>query len=94
MYVVVYSLAILCCVSGLWLEAAELIWASLVGYYALPQPDKKVTDTATILSSKLPHYDLGNMHILTLSSSLALHVCIFDRALEPLLAYWPTYWCL
>ncbi|CAJ1086629.1 alpha-protein kinase 1 [Xyrichtys novacula] len=26
---------------GLWLEAAELIWASLVGYYALPQPDKK-----------------------------------------------------
>lgn len=30
-------------VSGLWLEAAELIWASLVGYYALPQPDKKVT---------------------------------------------------
>lgn len=27
---------------GLWLEAAELIWASLVGFYALPQPDKKV----------------------------------------------------
>ncbi|XP_029311209.1 LOW QUALITY PROTEIN: alpha-protein kinase 1, partial [Cottoperca gobio] len=26
---------------GLWLEAAELIWASVVGYYALPQPDKK-----------------------------------------------------
>ncbi|XP_071781062.2 alpha-protein kinase 1 [Centroberyx gerrardi] len=26
---------------GLWLGAAELIWASLVGYYALPQPDKK-----------------------------------------------------
>lgn len=28
--------------SGLWLQAAELIWASLVGYFALPQPDKKV----------------------------------------------------
>ncbi|KAJ0056058.1 hypothetical protein NL108_018331, partial [Boleophthalmus pectinirostris] len=26
---------------GLWLEAAELIWASVVGYYALPKPDKK-----------------------------------------------------
>ncbi|KAM3857840.1 LOW QUALITY PROTEIN: alpha-protein kinase 1 [Diretmus argenteus] len=26
---------------GLWLEAAQLIWASLIGYYALPQPDKK-----------------------------------------------------
>lgn len=29
-------------VSGLWLEAAQLIWASLVGFYSLPQPDKKV----------------------------------------------------
>ncbi|XP_053336110.1 alpha-protein kinase 1 [Clarias gariepinus] len=26
---------------GLWLEAAELIWASLVGFYVLPLPDKK-----------------------------------------------------
>lgn len=32
--------------SGLWLEAAELIWASLVGYYALPQPDKKGIGTS------------------------------------------------
>ncbi|XP_030018307.1 alpha-protein kinase 1-like [Sphaeramia orbicularis] len=31
---------------GLWLEAAELIWASLVGYYALPQPDKKGIGTS------------------------------------------------
>lgn len=38
--------------SGLWLEAAELIWASLVGYYALPQPDKKVTFTAILLLSQ------------------------------------------
>ncbi|XP_018599871.1 alpha-protein kinase 1 [Scleropages formosus] len=26
---------------GLWREAAELMWASLVGFFALPQPDKK-----------------------------------------------------
>ncbi|KAL6118823.1 alpk1 [Pungitius sinensis] len=31
---------------GLWREAAELIWASLVGYYALPQPDKKGIGTS------------------------------------------------
>ncbi|CAB1345069.1 unnamed protein product [Coregonus sp. 'balchen'] len=31
---------------GLWLEAAELIWTSLVGYYALPQPDKKGIGTS------------------------------------------------
>ncbi|KAL0970408.1 hypothetical protein UPYG_G00241600 [Umbra pygmaea] len=31
---------------GLWLEAAELICASLVGYYALPQPDKKGIGTS------------------------------------------------
>lgn len=26
----------------MWYEAAELIWASVVGYFKLPQPDKKV----------------------------------------------------
>ncbi|XP_074084796.1 alpha-protein kinase 1 isoform X2 [Macrotis lagotis] len=26
---------------GMWYEAAELIWASIVGYLELPQPDKK-----------------------------------------------------
>ncbi|KFP88512.1 Alpha-protein kinase 1, partial [Acanthisitta chloris] len=26
---------------GMWYEAAELIWASVVGYFQLPQPDKK-----------------------------------------------------
>ncbi|XP_053715662.1 alpha-protein kinase 1 [Synchiropus splendidus] len=31
---------------GLWLEAAELIWASLIGYYSLPQPDKKGIGTS------------------------------------------------
>ncbi|XP_073692635.1 alpha-protein kinase 1 [Garra rufa] len=59
---------------GLWLEAAELIWASLIGFYALPQPDKKGIGTslgllANILTSmndrdfaalqKKPHIDLS-----------------------------------
>ncbi|XP_039566444.1 alpha-protein kinase 1 isoform X1 [Passer montanus] len=26
---------------GMWYEAAELVWASVVGYFQLPQPDKK-----------------------------------------------------
>uniref|UniRef100_A0ACB8E8L4 Uncharacterized protein n=1 Tax=Sphaerodactylus townsendi TaxID=933632 RepID=A0ACB8E8L4_9SAUR len=26
---------------GMWYEAAELIWASIVGFFTLPQPDKK-----------------------------------------------------
>ncbi|XP_034628018.1 alpha-protein kinase 1 isoform X1 [Trachemys scripta elegans] len=26
---------------GMWYEAAELVWASIVGYFKLPQPDKK-----------------------------------------------------
>ncbi|XP_030803644.1 alpha-protein kinase 1 [Camarhynchus parvulus] len=26
---------------GMWYEAAELVWASIVGYFQLPQPDKK-----------------------------------------------------
>lgn len=49
-----WLVAILCSVSGLWLEAAELIWASLVGYYALPQPDKKVAQaTISIITAAL-----------------------------------------
>ncbi|CAL8241440.1 unnamed protein product [Merluccius merluccius] len=31
---------------GLWLEAAELIWASLIGYFALPKPDTKGIGTS------------------------------------------------
>ncbi|XP_068951453.1 alpha-protein kinase 1 isoform X2 [Petaurus breviceps papuanus] len=27
--------------TGMWYEAAELIWASIIGYLELPQPDKK-----------------------------------------------------
>lgn len=35
-YVSFLPISELCSVSGLWLEAAELIWNSLVSYYALP----------------------------------------------------------
>ncbi|NXS95977.1 ALPK1 kinase, partial [Jacana jacana] len=31
---------------GMWYEAAELIWASVVGYFKLPQPDKKGVATS------------------------------------------------
>ncbi|XP_051866447.1 alpha-protein kinase 1 isoform X2 [Pristis pectinata] len=31
---------------GLWYEAAELIWASILGFYELPQPDKKGISTS------------------------------------------------
>uniref|UniRef100_A0A4W4GIC1 Alpha-type protein kinase domain-containing protein n=1 Tax=Electrophorus electricus TaxID=8005 RepID=A0A4W4GIC1_ELEEL len=31
---------------GLWLESAELIWASLVGFHVLPLPDKKGIGTS------------------------------------------------
>ncbi|XP_026879453.2 alpha-protein kinase 1 [Electrophorus electricus] len=59
---------------GLWLESAELIWASLVGFHVLPLPDKKGIGTslgllASVLISmnnkefttfqKRPHINLG-----------------------------------
>ncbi|XP_008565450.1 PREDICTED: alpha-protein kinase 1 [Galeopterus variegatus] len=31
---------------GMWYEAAELIWASIIGYLTLPQPDKKGLSTS------------------------------------------------
>ncbi|XP_059780204.1 alpha-protein kinase 1 isoform X3 [Balaenoptera ricei] len=31
---------------GMWYEAAELIWASIIGYLTLPQPDKKGISTS------------------------------------------------
>ncbi|XP_008831936.1 alpha-protein kinase 1 isoform X2 [Nannospalax galili] len=31
---------------GMWCEAAELIWASVIGYLTLPQPDKKGISTS------------------------------------------------
>ncbi|CDQ97561.1 unnamed protein product [Oncorhynchus mykiss] len=48
---------------GLWLEAAELIWTSLVGYYALPQPDKKGIGTSLgILANILVSMNDGDFH--------------------------------
>ncbi|XP_061275360.1 alpha-protein kinase 1 isoform X4 [Bos javanicus] len=32
--------------AGMWYEAAELIWASIMGYLTLPQPDKKGISTS------------------------------------------------
>uniref|UniRef100_E1B7M4 Alpha kinase 1 n=1 Tax=Bos taurus TaxID=9913 RepID=E1B7M4_BOVIN len=32
--------------TGMWYEAAELIWASIMGYLTLPQPDKKGISTS------------------------------------------------
>ncbi|XP_034146729.1 alpha-protein kinase 1 isoform X1 [Esox lucius] len=49
---------------GLWLEAAELIWASLVGYYALPQPDKKGIGTSLgILANILVSMNDQDFHV-------------------------------
>lgn len=69
---------------GLWLEAAELIWASVVGYYALPQPDKKVILKAS--------HKARVRHVQCCSCLICIAVC-FDRASERLLGYWRTYWC-
>lgn len=37
-----WTFVYVCCILGMWYEAAELIWASILGYFTLPQPDKKV----------------------------------------------------
>ncbi|KAI7814667.1 putative alpha-protein kinase 1, partial [Triplophysa rosa] len=38
---------------GLWIDAFELIWASLVGFYTLPQPDKKGIGTSLGLLAQI-----------------------------------------
>lgn len=38
---------------GLWIDASELIWASLVGFYALPRPDKKGIGTSLGLLAQI-----------------------------------------
>ncbi|XP_041925579.1 alpha-protein kinase 1 [Alosa sapidissima] len=48
---------------GLWFESAELICASLVGFYALPQPDKKGIGTSLgILANILVSMDDKDFH--------------------------------
>ncbi|XP_017277538.2 alpha-protein kinase 1 isoform X2 [Kryptolebias marmoratus] len=49
---------------GLWLQAAELIWASLVGFYSLPQPDKKGIGTSLcLLANILVSMDDEDFHV-------------------------------
>ncbi|XP_048883591.1 alpha-protein kinase 1 isoform X2 [Brienomyrus brachyistius] len=51
---------------GLWLEAAELIWASLVGLFALPLPDKKGIGTSLgLLASILVSMSDKDFHAFT-----------------------------
>ncbi|XP_072573292.1 alpha-protein kinase 1 isoform X2 [Paramormyrops kingsleyae] len=51
---------------GLWLEAAELIWASLVGLFALPLPDKKGIGTSLgLLASILVSMNDKDFHAFT-----------------------------
>ncbi|XP_056620259.1 alpha-protein kinase 1 isoform X1 [Triplophysa dalaica] len=38
---------------GLWIDAFELIWASLVGFYALPEPDRKGIGTSLGLLAQI-----------------------------------------
>ncbi|KAG8006290.1 Alpha-protein kinase 1 [Nibea albiflora] len=58
---------------GLWLEAAELIWASLVGYYALPQPDKKGISTSLgILANILVSMNDEDFHVFTANPNIDL----------------------
>ncbi|XP_054592314.1 alpha-protein kinase 1 isoform X2 [Nothobranchius furzeri] len=48
---------------GLWLQAAELIWASLVGFYSLPQPDKKGIGTSLgLLANIMVSMNDGDFH--------------------------------
>lgn len=73
------------CIVGLWLEAAELIWASLIGFYALPQPDKKVWTPLSLLL--FISVCVNTSHALD-SESVA--VVVF-RALERPSGSWPTH---
>ncbi|XP_028284527.1 alpha-protein kinase 1 isoform X2 [Parambassis ranga] len=56
---------------GLWLEAAELIWASLVGYYSLPQPDKKgIGSSLCILANILVSMSDDDFHAFRTNSDV------------------------
>uniref|UniRef100_A0AAQ4R9J5 Alpha kinase 1 n=1 Tax=Gasterosteus aculeatus aculeatus TaxID=481459 RepID=A0AAQ4R9J5_GASAC len=64
---------------GLWREAAELIWTSLVGYYALPQPDKKGIGTSLgILANILVSMNDEDFHAFRTNPQIDL-VSISDR---------------
>ncbi|KAM7377594.1 hypothetical protein PAMA_014074 [Pampus argenteus] len=66
---------------GLWLEAAELTWASLVGYYALPQPDKKGIGTSLgILANILVSMNDEDFHAFRTNADIDLQFLLGDRS--------------
>lgn len=70
---------------GLWLEAAELIWASLIGFYALPQPDKKVWTHL--------YYRLSHLHYTLLASITHFaHQCVWSWTSVILLNLFSGHW--
>ncbi|KAJ8008127.1 hypothetical protein DPEC_G00101530 [Dallia pectoralis] len=66
---------------GLWLEAAELIWASLIGYYALPQPDKKGIGTSLgILANILVSMNDSDFHVFQNNPDVDLRCFLGDSS--------------
>ncbi|XP_034020145.1 alpha-protein kinase 1 [Thalassophryne amazonica] len=65
---------------GLWLQAAELIWASLVGFYALPKPDKKGIGTSLgLLANILVSMNDKDFHALNANPDVDLSLLV-DRS--------------
>ncbi|XP_039997089.1 alpha-protein kinase 1 [Xiphias gladius] len=64
---------------GLWLGAAELIWASLVGYYSLPQPDKKGIGTSLgVLANILMSMNDEDFHAFRTNPDIELQSLLGD----------------
>ncbi|XP_012860320.1 alpha-protein kinase 1 [Echinops telfairi] len=83
---------------GMWYEAAELIWASIIGYLTLPQPDKKgistslgiLADIFVSMSKKeyeklksSPHINLGLLQEFDHHLLSAAEVCKLAAAFTP-----------
>ncbi|XP_075400026.1 alpha-protein kinase 1 [Tenrec ecaudatus] len=83
---------------GMWYEAAELIWASIIGYLTLPQPDKKgistslgiLADIFVSMSKKEyeklknnPHINLGLLREFDHHLLSAAEVCKLAAAFTP-----------
>ncbi|KAB1282145.1 Alpha-protein kinase 1 [Camelus dromedarius] len=59
---------------GMWYEAAELIWASIIGYLTLPQPDKKVVCLVLIFS--FPIFVFGRLSPFNESNNCEFLICV------------------
>ncbi|XP_036403574.1 alpha-protein kinase 1 [Megalops cyprinoides] len=58
---------------GLWVEAAELIWASLIGFHSLPEPDKKGIGTSLgLLANILVSMNDDDFRVFTTSPHIDL----------------------